>query len=250
MKPIISIKEVKDSLAIYKKNDELYLKILSDAGISENDLLAGYYKNDPRGESEDLGIFESCLVAALENNDDKLNEIVPSINNYLLNPDIFTFWKFALLSKFLEDNDLLADINLHNSWQSLSEYGNDLPSCLTAFKTLNNLVENADISADQYQDGLLTVLACYLALALDDKKVKVKIKELINTIGTNSEIKGISIFDTEYGCGEHMSACRRMLEEFTGVCLEVPDGADSEEDGYLDEVDWDEVSDQVVCNLG
>ena len=65
MKSIISIKEVKDSLAIYKKNDELYLKILSDAGISENDLLAGYYKNDPRGEGEDLGIFESCLVAAL-----------------------------------------------------------------------------------------------------------------------------------------------------------------------------------------
>jgi hypothetical protein len=30
----------------------------------------------------------------------------------------------------------------------------------------------------------------------------------------------------------------------------VPDGADSEEDGYLDEVDWDVVSDQVVCNLG
>jgi hypothetical protein len=36
-----------------------------------------------------------------------------------------------------------------------------------------------------------------------------------------------------------------MLEEFTGVCLEVPDGPDSEEDGYLAEV-----SDQLVSNLG
>ena len=250
MKPIISIKEVKDSLAIYKKNDELYLKILSDAGISENDLLAGYYKNDPRGESEDLGIFESCLVAALENNAEKINAIVSTINNYLLNPDIFTFWKFALLSKYLEDNDLSLDTDLTLFWRALSEYGKDLPTCLAAFETLNTLVGNTDITADQYQEGLLTVIACYLSLALDHEDVDREVNQLIHTIGTNSDINGICIFDTEYGSGTHMSACRRMLEEFTGVCLEVPDGADSEEDGYLDEVDWDEVSDQVVCNLG
>jgi hypothetical protein len=250
MKPKIAINDVMGSLAIHKQNDGLYTKILSDAGISENDLLAGYYKNDPRGESEDLGVFESCLVAALQNDAEKLNTTITSINCYLSNPDVFTFWKFALLSKFIEDNDLSTDTDLTLFWRALSEYGNDLPTCLAAFEVLNTLVENADITADQYQEGLLTVMACFLSLALDHEDVDTEVSQLIHTIGTNSGINGIYIFDTEYGSGTHMEACRRMLEEFTGVCLEVPDGADSEEDGYLDEVDWDEVSDQVVSNLG
>lgn len=41
-----------------------------------------------------------------------------------------------------------------------------------------------------------------------------------------------------------------MLEEFTGVCLEILEKLGSKEDGYLDEVDWDEINEQVVCNLG
>ena len=50
--------------------------------------------------------------------------------------------------------------------------------------------------------------------------------------------------------GEYAVNCRRMIEEFTGNCIEAPDGVDYEEDAYFDSVDWDIVAEKIVQSIG
>jgi hypothetical protein len=90
-----------------------------------------------------------------------------------------------------------------------------------------------------------------LALALNtDEDSTANVEKLRRLVGEWGELDGVQISsDTSYGYGEHAGHCRRMLEEFTDVCIEAPEGIDPEADGYMDTIDWFEVADRITDAL-
>ena len=77
------------------------------------------------------------------------------------------------------------------------------------------------------------------------------IEALLRLLANNEEIDGVALSEnTEYGWGEHATYCRRMLEEFVDLCIEAPEGVDIEADAYFETIDWAEVAEKIVENLG
>ena len=245
------------SIEILKKNNKNsvnFRDLINFVGI-EDDLLAGFYfKNDPRSENLGTGIFESQLRLAIEKNPDSIKFLIDGINDFLQSPDLYSFWQYALLSKhlhYLSDYEMEIEFEIPNFWVALESFGVDLDSCIQVLNKLNSTVEINQITTEDYQNGLQTVIACYLALALSSSDSSSHVEMLIHLVARNDAIDDISISEnTSNGWGEHAVYCRRLLEEFTGVCIEAPEGVDLDQDGYFDDIDWDEVADKIMQALG
>ncbi len=242
---------ISSSANIAQENRKKFGELLASVGIEGDDLLSGYYfKNDPRTEDVGIGVFENKLRTAIEDDESSIGVLINGLRNFFASPDLFNFWRYSLLSKFLADLDvdLAADCN---AWDALGKFGVDLPSCMSILGQINVSVEAEEITTGDYQEALQTVVACYLALALNSEESTYHVEQLIHLVALNSEIDGINISEnTSIGSGEYSLYCRRMLEEFTGVCIDAPDGVDFEADGYFDEIDWDTVADKIMQELG
>ena len=241
-----------ESLERQKTNQVLFGEALVGLGLpSDASLLSGFYKDDPRND-EGSGEFESQLQSSLESDaETKLAAAISKAQEFDNSPDIFNLWKFTLLYKFLGDLELDTETEIPNSWAELDKFGGDLDECISFLRELNDAVASEVIDTEQYQDALLSVISLYLATALNDEDSEEKISNLLFLVGQNTPIDEVEISEmTAYGSGEHMSTARRMLEEWTTVRLEVPEGLDHEEDAYLDGYDWSTAASEITDRLG
>jgi len=237
-----------------RNDSEEFIDLIKSVGIEE-DLLSGlYYKDDSRSENIGVGEFESQLKIAIENNSSAIKLLIKTINNFFSSPDLYNFWRYALLSKhlkYLSDYEMDIKDDIPNCWDAMESFGVDLDSCIQVLSKLNSAVESDEITTEDYQNGLQTVISCYLALALSSDDSTGNVEKLIHLVACNEGIDDASISEnTSYGWGEHAVYCRRMLEEFTGVCIEAPEGVDLEADAYFDNIDWNEVADRIMQALG
>ena len=230
-----------------------FMNLIRSANI-EDDLLSGmYYKNDPRSENKGVGEFESQLKVAIEKNNSSLKTLIKGLNYFFTKPDLYNFWRYALLAKhikYLSDFEIEIKEEIPNCWDALEGFGVNLDSCTIVLNKINQAVESGEITDENYQDALQTIVSCRLALSLSSENSELNIKNLLHLVANNDEIDGVSISsDTSYGWGEHAVYCRRLLEELTDVCVEAPEGVDFEADGYFGDIDWDEVSNNILEKL-
>lgn len=252
---ILNTDLVESQLERRTQNIELMDLIMKLLGVSQTDLLAGYYKNDPRNdEINELSELEAALADKIKNIEQSVvNLIKDSFDNYFNNQaDFFTYWRYCLLAKHLNNWELIgnSDFEIKNPWDSLENFFKNLDTCVLVFKDANELFEASIINSDEYQDLVSTAAVSYLALSLSSDDPLEHVTELLRLLGDNQGLLDVEISNNGYGSGEYMASLRRLLEEFTGVCLEVPEGCDYEEDAYLENYEWGEAAEKIIEALG
>jgi hypothetical protein len=223
-------------------------------GIDGAALISGYLANDPRADEESSNVFRRSVDNALNSNDpETIKQLFESISHFFSNPNDEEMWKYALLIKHLSDhadeNDCSWSVE-ENHWVELEKFGGSLDQICNNIKKINNDLVKKVISPEQYDNKLLSALAAFLAIGLTDD-ASTNVKSLLTLVSQNTPIMGAFISeDSPFGWGEIAANVRRMLEELTGIRIDVPEGVDPEEDEYFDNIDWDEVADEIVTTLG
>jgi len=240
---------IPSSIELIDQNKNKFSNLLKKLGVVQTNLLIGnYFKNDPRIDRKTSVIFEEYLRKGILSNTNAIQILSEELGKFYEKPDVFNFWKYALLTKFIFDLELESDIEIPNCWMSMEEFGVDLKSCIIVLKKLDKALAANEISSVDYENGLMTVVACFLALSLISDDAFSNVTKLLKLVTLNEKINGIGINENEMW-GEYAVNCRRMLEEFTGICIEAPDGVDYEEDAYFDSVDWDVVAEKIVQSI-
>ncbi len=237
--------------------------ILGMLKIEETSLLGGYYKEDPRYNKKNAKLaLDHILLGALNGADGKLIGLIDEqITNFLSQPDLGCFWKYALLAIKLEalsgDMDEPVAFGFPSPWAAGSALvDNDWRFSVETFQTLSAFYENSPpANPNEYRDVLNSLFFCGLAAATDPENFDEDgIKSWVWGIGDNRVFDdawvSFGIIDLDYGSGEFMSSARRFAEEVLYVSFEVPTGTDPNADAYLDGYDWDQVVDEVVQAIG
>lgn len=242
---------ISSSIELIDKNKNKFSNLLERLGVVQTNLLIGnYFKNDPRTDQKTSVVFEEYLRKGILSNTNAFQILSEELGSFFEKPDVFNFWKYALLTKFITfDLELESDIEIPNCWMSMEEFGVNLKSCIIVLKKLNKAIDANEISTADYENGLMTVVSCFLALSLISDDAFSNVSKLLKLVALNEKINGIGINENEMW-GEYAVNCRRMIEEFTGICIEAPDGVDYEEDAYFDSVDWDIVAEKIVQSIG
>jgi hypothetical protein len=241
---LISIKKARDNSAMFDS-------LMQDIEFDGFDVLGIYFKEDPRFDPEGYtgltGAWATCLST---NREEKSQKIIKVLQSFQHDPDIYTLWKYALLNQYAAtDLEVLPTVNFSSPISLLEAIGGNVDQCLELMREASNHFQSKEISEQHYQDAMKSLVLCYLAAAFNEDDAFARIRQLIHLIGNNEPIDGVSFEGTTWGEGEHMQGCRRVVEEFSEIRLEVPDGIDVDTDGYLDLVNWDEVAERVYSHL-
>jgi hypothetical protein len=242
------------TLKNYTSNKETIEELLSNFDC-DSEAYLGYGYNFFEEDSEDGEGSFACarfLKLAFEKNaETNLKKIADAYSKFSSKPDLLNLWKYTLLLKFTEDAGIDSVEKIPNPWVELENIASSIEDCVDFLRELNQAVEAKKIDSDQYKDGLISFASLYLSRALtEDESVEI-LTDLLNMLAGNGTIDGLEISDhTDYGSGEFGSAARCVLEEWTSVRLEIPDGVDTDEDAFLDAYDWSTAADEIVDHLG
>lgn len=222
-------------------------------GIEARGLIAGFHDADPRFQGCDPDVFKCSFYSYLKTSSDaSVEDLAKILVEYFQNPDRRDFWKYALLTKYINSYADEANCSwegIPNHWIELERYGGSVEKICSEIIQLNNRLGAGKISSDGYEEEILSALASFLAVGLA-KKPDENIYRLLELVVSNKSIAGAEISrDVECDWGELAFCARRMLEEFTDVRIDAPVSANIEEDGYLDLVDWSDVANEIVRKL-
>ncbi len=225
--------------------------LMTDIGYEHPDILGMYYKDDPRYDPEGhiglSGAWDSCMSI---NREEKLKKILNTLQNFRNNPEIYTLWQYALLNQQVAtDLNVPPTMDFPSPFLLLEDIGGGVDHCLELMREASRHFQSQDISEQNYQDAMKSLVLCSLACSFNDDDTYSRIRQLIHLIGNNQPIDDVFFEGGSWGEGTHMQACRRVVEEISGVRLEAPEGIDFEQDSYLDFVDWDEVAERVYSQL-
>ena len=225
--------------------------LMHELGFDGNDILGFYFKDDPRYDPDEYtglaGAWDVCLSTKRE---EKTKKILVSIHSFMRSPDVFTLWKFILLNHYATtDVHASSSVQFSSPFVLMEDIFGSVSNVIAAMKESRARFLSEQISEKEYQHSMQSLTLCYLATAFKDDEPYDCIRRLMDLIGKNEPLDEVCFDGTSWGEGEHMQACRRVVEELSGVRLEAPDGIDFEQDGYLDSVDWDEVAERVHSHL-
>lgn len=243
-----------------EKNEYLFTDLLKILSLEDHGLLLGYYHNDERfvGGDDDLSFRTAIYKKLDETSFEKIKLISFHLNEYLKSPDLKTIWKFALLSHLIErwasdnDSDILSE--LPTFFRDASGLVNDnWEQSVLLFRFITGYFETkGELDFNEYSDYLNGCFYCGISAstAYADNLSEEGVAKWVWAIGANRDsedrLESFGITDLSYGCGEFMSVARRFAEEVLEVNFEVPDGTSSEDDAYLDDYDWDTVTQLIL----
>jgi hypothetical protein len=239
------------SLQAARVNAAKFGELMQDIGYEESDILGSYFKEDPRFDPEGhtglSGAWDNCMTTRQQ---EKSKKILDALQAFQHKPDIYTLWKYTLLNKYAPSDLLRSEaINFPSPFMLLEQIGGNIEQCLEAMRETRNLFQSQQISEQSYSDAMKSLALCHLAASFEDEDPYSRVRQLVHLIGNNDPVDGVCFDGGSWGEGEHMQGCRRVVEELSEVRLEVPDGVDTEQDAYLDSVDWNEVADRVYSHL-
>ena len=241
------------SLKTARNNQAIFNQLMLDIGFEGGggSLLGLYFTEDPRFQSEnDIGLagaWNSCMASQRE---EKTRKIIASLHKFERNPDVYTLWKYVLVNQYAStDANGSTNAEFSSPFLLLEKIGGDVDQCVSAMNEVGSIFRANQISEQNYQDAMKSLVLCYLAAAFNTDDSFLCVRNLMLFIGVNEPLCEVSFESGSWGEGEHMQACRRVVEELANVRLEAPEGVDHQRDGYFDDIDWDDVADKVHSHL-
>ena len=242
------------SLSKCRENSDKFDVLMKDIGFGDKNIMGSYVKGDPFYDSTgNVGLEGAWGENLSTNRKEKTEKIVAALTSFQDDPDIFSLWKYAILSKtaYMEDLNESPQIDWPSPWAMLETVGKTIDQCLEFMDLTNEHFNSKRISEQYYSYAMASLISCYFALACTDiDGGNTLIGKLLRLICQNKSMDGVRIDgDLLYGDGEHMEFFRRVIEELSGQRVVRPIGVDYDKDSYLDNTDWDEVADKIFNNL-
>lgn len=232
-------------------NSQSFTLMLNTIGYENFSLNSYYLENDRRGNAKTKNLLEKNILAFIEKNDaEKIKLVARTLNAFFKIPDVFNYWKFCLVLKIFTENYSEEDYGLPDCWEKIKELGQTKSNCISIFKKLNKLYGSGDIPEGQYFNGIQSFSIIYLDSALNDGDAYDDISNLLKLIANNDYLDGESIMDISVGTGELLLACRRTLEEFSKICIDLPEGVKNKNKNYFDSIEWGNVADSIIEAMG
>ena len=233
------------------QNSQGWALLMNTIGYENFSINSYYCEDDRRGTAKTKNLLEKNLLAFFEKRDtDKIKLVSRILNAFFQVPDVYNYWRFSLVLKIFVENYFEEDFGLPECWEKINELGKNKKNCISIFKKLNNLYSAGDISSEQYRNGIQSFVIIFLDSALNEGDAYDDISNLLRLIANNDYLEGESIMDIPEGSGELLLASRRTIEEFTKICIDLPEGINNKNKNYFDSIEWGNVADSIIEAMG
>ena len=232
-------------------NSQGFTLLMNTMGYENFSINNFYLEDDRRGTAKSKNLLEKNMLAFIKKNDaEKIKLVARILNAFFEVPDAFNYWRFSLVLKIFVENYYEEDYGLPECWEKINEFGKSKKNCLIIFKKINQLYSGGEISSEQYRNGIQSFAISYLDSALNEGDAYDDITNLLRLIANNDYLEGEAILDIPEGTGELLLACRRTLEEFTRICIDLPEGVNNKNKNYFDSIEWGDVADSLIEAMG